>query len=364
MAVFRPSARKWRRRQFPTKPDALAFTRRLVQAAKLRSRRPVTVPSISRIWPEDGASPQDIALHSAAPLRPSPFPCVPEEPLVAPANWRDLPKTLAKPEFPEIKPEFVAAAQPEYEGLSPRYIRSSWAHIGYKAMGIYRKLYLDPPKTGLPEGYNLILTDSGLATGATHIFGVYPYPSSETPDPAARRRACPSLRREVCLYPTHAVIWAAYCSKLPMIPMKPTKLKVFLDPRPGARRASVLRLPIVPIAMPYPPTFFIVMQFVYNFRKSSFVNMVLPCAGYGLPQDHLVDPPTEVTMPLYAEALAKEYDLPHLCRLAKNVHGTYQNMVALGVVENRMWDALKYAWETVLAAMECAEKANLKEVEL
>ncbi|KAI0643811.1 hypothetical protein C8Q79DRAFT_1012367 [Trametes meyenii] len=358
MGVFRPLAHKWRKRRSPSKLDGIALSRRLVQAAKLRTRKPITIPSIARIWSQDKASPQDIALHTIAPLRPTPFPLVAEEPLVAPENWRDLPKTLAKPDLPEINPDFVAAAQPEYEGLIPRYIRSSWAHVGYKAMGIYRKLYLDPPKTGLPEGYNLILTDSGLLTCATHIFGVYPYASPGAPDPAARRRACPSSRREVCLYPTHAAIWAAYCAKLPMIPMKMTKLKVFLDTRGGVRGAGVLRLPIVPIAVPYPPMFFTVMQFVYTFRKSSFVNLVLPCAGYQLPQDRVHDPPAEVTIPQYAEALAKECDLLRLCQMAKNVHGTYQNMVALGVVENRMWDALDYAWTTVLTAMELVEKAK------
>ncbi|KAI9056421.1 hypothetical protein FKP32DRAFT_1615923 [Trametes sanguinea] len=258
--------------------------------------------------------------------------------------------------MPEVKAENVAMAQPGYDGLSPKYVRSGWSHTGYKVLGMYRKLYVDPPKTGIGEGYNLLLTDSGLANCATHIFAVYAYAPSGARDPATRRHKCPRWRREVCIYPTHAAIWAAYCSRLPPMPKKPTKLKVIADPRPGGRRAYVLRLPMVPVAIPYPPMFFPIKQFVYTYRKSSFVNLLLPCADFVLPPDNFHDPPPEQTIPRYAQALAEAFELRTLCKYAKNVHGAYRNMVALGVVEDRMWDALDYAWKTILTAMDISEK--------
>ncbi|OSD00447.1 hypothetical protein PYCCODRAFT_1453256 [Trametes coccinea BRFM310] len=300
-----------------------------------------------------------VHVQTIAPLRPTPFPPHPEEPLIEPEHWRHLPSKLARPEMPAVKAENVALAQPGYEGLTPKHVRSGWSHTGYKVLGMYRKLYLDPPKTGIGEGYNLLLTDSGLANCATHIFAVYAYaPPSAVPDPAARRHKCPRWRREVCIYPTHAAIWAAYCARLPPMPKKPTKLKVIADPRPGGRRAYVLRLPMVPVAVPYPPMFFPVMQFVYTYRKSSFVNLLLPCADFVLPPDNFHDPPPEQTIPRYAQALAESFELRTLCRYAKNVHGAYRNMVALGVVEDRMWDALDYAWKTILTAMDLSEKAT------
>ncbi|KAI0356968.1 hypothetical protein OH77DRAFT_185594 [Trametes cingulata] len=360
MGVLRSLTHKrvvWQR---PRKPDCRSFPRRLVLDAKLRARKVITISSISHIWPRD-PKPQEMSthVHTIAPLRPTPYPPFPDEPLVQPSDWRSLPTELVRPALPEINPAHIATVQPEYEGLSPKQIRSGWSHMGYKPLGMYRKLYVDPPKTGLPKSYNLLMTDAGLATCATHIFGVYTYAPVATGDPAARRHKSLQFRREVSIYPTHAAIWAAYCSRLPAILPKPVKLKVFIDPRPGMRKPSVLQLPIVPIAVPYPPTFFTIMMFVYTYRKSSFVNMLLPCADFRLPPDSLMDPPREVTMPMYARKLAESGDMLHLCQLAKNVHGTYRNMVALGVVEDRMWEALDYAWKTILTAMDLAEKAQM-----
>ncbi len=221
---------------------------------------------------------------------------------------------------------------------------------------MYRKIYIDPPKTALPEGYNLLMIDGGLVASATHIFGVYALAPPGTSDPAARRHKHPSFRRTVDLYPTHGAIWSAYCARLPQMAQQPTKLKVYNDPRPGARRASVLRLPIVPVPVPHPPSFHTLMQFIYTYRKSVLINTLLPCEGFALPPDQLTDPPPETTLPRYAEALAQKSTLLRLCQLAKNVHGAYRNMVCLGVVEPRMWDAIDYAWAAVLAAMDLVAK--------
>ncbi|KAI8989187.1 hypothetical protein BD414DRAFT_514856 [Trametes punicea] len=269
-----------------------------------------------------------------------------------------LPSKLETPTFPQVKPERVTIAQPAYEGLSPKQVRSGWSHMGYKVLGMYRKIYLDPPKPGLPDGYNLLVTDNGLANSATHILAVYPYAPPSTYGPAARRHKSFGFRREVCLYPTHAAIWAAYCSRLPEMPKKPSKLKIIADSRQATQRAFVLRLPMVPIALPCPPMFLPIMQFVYMYRRGRFVNALLPCSDFMLPPDHQLDPLPQEAIPQYAQALAATSDLPKLCRYAKNVHGAYRNMVALGVVEERMWEALHYAWETILTAMDLAEKAQ------
>ncbi|KAI0372430.1 hypothetical protein BV20DRAFT_1050760 [Pilatotrama ljubarskyi] len=359
MGVLRSFAHKrqvWNR---PRKPDCRSFPRRLVLVAKLRSRKVITISHISHIWPRAPA-PQEMSVHvhTIAPLKPTPYPPFPDEPLVQPSDWRTLPEKLGRPDLPEINPAHITQVQPEYEGLSPKQIRSGWSHMGYKPLGMYRKLYVDPPKTGIPEGYNLLMTDAGLATCATHIFCVYTYAPPATGDPATRRHKSLQFRREVSIYPTHAAIWAAYCSRLPAILPKPAKLKVFLDPRPGMRKPSVLRLPMVPIAVPYPPMFFPIMLFVYTYRKSSFIQLLLPCDDFKLPPDSPADPPPEVTIPIYAQKLAESCDLLRLCQLAKNVHGAYRNMVALGVVEDRMWEALDYAWKTVLTAMDLVEGAQ------
>lgn len=221
---------------------------------------------------------------------------------------------------------------------------------------MYRRIYIDPPKPAFPHEYNLLVTDKGLANCATHIFGICGYAPPGTFGPAARRKKCFRFLREVCIYPTHGAIWAAYCSRLPTLPQKPSRIKVLVDARPGRPRASCLRLPVVPITVPYPPMFFPIMQFVYTFRKATFVNTLL-ASEVGLSNEHEADPAPEKSIPQHARALADKCDLKKLCQLAKNVHGAYRNMVALGVVEDRMWDALNYAWDTVITAMELVEEA-------
>ncbi|KAI0327512.1 hypothetical protein GY45DRAFT_1108850 [Cubamyces sp. BRFM 1775] len=354
MGVFRnksPKRLAWRK---PTKHDCIAFPRRLMQAAKRGSRRPISIPQISRIWTPRGA-PKDGAAQAVAPTRPTQYPPYPSEPLVDPAQWRTLPRKLVRPDMPEIDPERIVAVQPGYESLLPHYIRNSWPHMNYKVLGMYRRIYIDPPKPAFPHEYNLLVTDKGLANCTTHVFGICTYAPPGTFGPAARRRSCFRFLREVCMYPTHGAIWAAYCSRLPTLPQKAPRIKVLVDARPGRPRASCLRLPVVPIAVPYPPMFFPIMMFVYTFRKSTFVNMLL-ASEVLLSHEHEADQAPERSIPQHARALAAKCDLRKLCQLAKNVHGAYRNMVTLGVVEDRMWDALNFAWDTVISAMELVEE--------
>ncbi|KAI0634169.1 hypothetical protein C8Q77DRAFT_1056489 [Trametes polyzona] len=289
-----------------------------------------------------------------------PYPAVPLEPLVEPEHWRTLPTKLVRPDMPDVKMENVLCAQPAFEGLTPKLVRSGWSHVAYKPMGIFRRVHIDSPKAALPKAENILLNFEGLAGCTTHAFAVYTYAPPGTFDPTARQRKVARFRRCVDIYPTHAAIWAAYCSRLPPMPSQPTKIKVYSDPR---RRAAVVRLPVVPIAVPYPPMFYFLQWFVYTYRKSTFINALLPCRKFQLPPDRLEDPPREVTVPLYARALADSYDLRRLCQMARNVHGMYRNMVALGVVETRMWDALEYTWDTLLSAMELVEQKKTEEAQ-
>ncbi|KAJ2964177.1 hypothetical protein NUW54_g14250 [Trametes sanguinea] len=80
MGALRPLARKrqiWRKPT--TNPDCRAFPRYLVQAAKLRARKPISIPQNTRIWPRK-TDPEDVHVQTIAPLRPTPFPPHPEEP--------------------------------------------------------------------------------------------------------------------------------------------------------------------------------------------------------------------------------------------------------------------------------------------
>ena len=56
------------------------------------------------------------------------------------------------------------------------------------------------------------------------------------------------------------------------------------------------------------------------------------------------------------EELSTEYSLLDLCRLAKSIHGTYQNMIALWMVDDLIWTSIDIAWRAVRRAMEIVEQ--------
>lgn len=215
---------------------------------------------------------------------------------------------------------------------------------------------MDPPKTALPPGYNVIMKDLGLATCATHVFGVYPYaPSAELGDPVSRQIARSlKYRREVALFPTHAAIWAAHCSRLPRITKEDNPIK--LVRKPGEKEAaSCVRLPVVPIPIPYPAKFFAIELYVYTLLGGLFIGHLLPCSEI----KYFMPPEAKVGDSFFTKLvndLANFYNLYDLCRLARNVYGAYQNMIVLGMVDDGIWEALDFAWQTVRKAMEIVDE--------
>ncbi|PIL28955.1 hypothetical protein GSI_09002 [Ganoderma sinense ZZ0214-1] len=70
--------------------------------------------------------------------------------------------SLERPPIPDIDPERVAYTQPQFKGLPPAHIRG---HVGVHEllMGLYDRIFVDPPKTRLPSWYNVVIKDLGLA---------------------------------------------------------------------------------------------------------------------------------------------------------------------------------------------------------
>ncbi|RPD56216.1 hypothetical protein L226DRAFT_574231 [Lentinus tigrinus ALCF2SS1-7] len=313
----------------------------------------------------------------------------PIKPLIEPRHWRSLPRTLERPPLGKINTANIASADPAYAGITPEKIREDFVANGAKILGPSKRdpqasLTVNADSEILPDHCDLTITESGVAMRPTHVFALYPTFDSAIQDarcsPHQLRLTYPQTRR-VVLRPSHSALWAAYCSKLPTITYEPVKVLTSStsgeDPEGPCSR---LRLPLVPLALPYTVGFDNLLLYMYSGCQKRFVSSML------LPIDTKVEikpqleawekfagfltlvPRTkknEAYWELHPEAadrlgalMAERYAFEDLCRLARNVWGTHQDAVCLGIVDVRLWEALEFAWTALLKAMEIADRVS------
>ncbi len=240
-------------------------------------------------------------------------------------------------------------------------------------------MWVCAPSATLEPFYDFFLMDLGLAAQPTHAFGVFPT-FSAAQDARCTPHQLPMAfpqRRRVTLNPAHGALWAAYCSKLPPMPYAPMQVALRTPGTKDQPTTSVVRLPLVPLPLPFPPGFYFLTRYIYTRIQWHFIaEMILPVDQQGdlgpeSPQlapwqeffdSVIVRPATERTEALrelhpgacdqLGALMARRYSMIELCCLARNVWGTYQNAVYLGMVDERLWEAIEFAWTAVLKAME------------
>ncbi|KAJ6565631.1 hypothetical protein DFH09DRAFT_1314926 [Mycena vulgaris] len=108
------------------------------------------------------------------------------------------------------------------------------------------------------------------------------------------------------ILPVHVLVLAAHCAKLPRLPPWAPA---------GSSRAASATLPVLPLTLPSPHAFAILHAFMYTHRLT----------------------PAFLTS-------ARSWGMQEL----------WQDMVALGVYDPELWDALDLAWEGILGALNLA----------
>ena len=245
------------------------------------------------------------------------------------------------------------------------------------------KLHVSAPSATLPDHYDFLLTDIGVAMRPTHAFAIYPTFSAAL-DARVSPKQLPSpfpKMREVEMLPTHGAMWAAHCAKLPPMGHKPIRLESKASPTAERPGLALVRLPLVPIPLPFPPGFLFLARFAYSGVQWHFVaEMLLPIddrydakAQIGSWDEFFeyitIIPRTEKTehvrklTPEGADKLgallARRYEFIDICRLARCVWGTHQNAVYLGMVDAKLWESFEFAWKAVLKALEIADAAAM-----
>ncbi|KAI0715184.1 hypothetical protein C8Q76DRAFT_795966 [Earliella scabrosa] len=259
--------------------------------------------------------------------------------------------------MPNINPAHIMAVKHEFSGIPAAHIRDGWVHL-YKrvplvavsvipACGTFR---MDWSTSALPTSYEVTLTDAGLAACVTHLFAVYPSPDSMRPNPTPPHLAHRDRdRSKVTLFPTHGVVWAAHSSRLPRLSRGGELSPITTTPQADKRLGTPVCLPLVPISLPSPETFWAIQVYVYSLAQGLFVALLLPTRGRRFMghRGELLDGALDILV----QDLAAEYSLPELSTLANSVHGAYKNMVTLGMVADGLWEAVNFAWRGLVMAM-------------
>ncbi|KAJ7736785.1 hypothetical protein DFH07DRAFT_927754 [Mycena maculata] len=270
----------------------------------------------------------------------------------ASSSYFQLPRTLVRPSFTEVSRTALLAASPELGNVSVEFIRKNLLATspqmisGTSALS-QSHLPTALPKSSLPPYLTVPFfppQDCGHPSYPTHALAI----SNASPSGPV------DMHDMHLIFPIHALVLAAHCSKLPQLPP------------PAPRAAASVHLPVLPLALPSAPAFSILLAFMYAHRLDAVLSALFP-----------VPPPflRKLTHKTVRAALQSGADLhllsAHLCTASgasvqvlmthtAHVKELWQDMVALGIDDAALWDTVELAYEIVLGALNLAVMAPPK----
>ncbi|KAJ7262755.1 hypothetical protein B0H12DRAFT_1321783 [Mycena haematopus] len=253
-----------------------------------------------------------------------------------------LPRSLVRPRLTPVSREALVAASPDLENVSVEYIRKNLLVAAPQMLAGTSALspsHLPAalPKSSLPPYFTVPFhppRSSAQPCYPTHAIAVSNGRSSGSDD--------------VLIFPVHALVLTAHCSKLQPFP----------PPAPCA--SSSVHLPVLPLALPSAPAFAILHAFMYSKRLDAVLNALFP-----VPTNFL----RALTHRTVRAALQSGADLhhlsAHLCTASSanvqilmthtaHVKELWQDMIALGIDDAALWDTVELAYEIVLGALNLA----------
>ncbi|KAJ7441210.1 hypothetical protein FB451DRAFT_1298914, partial [Mycena latifolia] len=268
----------------------------------------------------------------------------------APPPAMTLPRTLARPQFTDVSRDALAAAAPELAAIPAEFIRHGLRAKAPQMLAGIQALAPSHVPQALPRSH----LPPALTVPLRASAGPAPpsYPTHALAIAAAPAKGShPERDAPHAIFPVHAVVLAAHCAKLPRLPPAPP---------PAPSRAASATLPVLPLTLPSPQAFAILHAFLYTHRLAPALASLLP-----LPPAFL-EPLTHASLTAALDSPSTRHALAaHLCAAASgnlsvlmghagHVKELWQDMVALGVYDAELWDALDLAWEVVLGALNLA----------
>jgi len=157
-----------------------------------------------------------------------------------------------------------------------------------------------------------------------------------------------SANEHVLMFPIHSIVLASQCSSLPRLPNS------------SLPSSSTLHAPVLPLALPSPAAFKILHTYLYNHSLGGVLQALFPLPSgfvqslsHNTIQSTLASGTTLHQLSSYLCSSAGS-SLQGLTTYAAHVKELWQDMVALGLYDPELWDAVDLAWEVVLGALNLA----------
>ncbi|KAF8584617.1 hypothetical protein K439DRAFT_1345767 [Ramaria rubella] len=227
-----------------------------------------------------------------------------------------LPKQLPRPIFRPISPAAIAAVTPELSEVPIEYIQQQLHAVGEQMYTTTTKITAQCPGGRLPRELEVVINDIS-SEAPTHVFATYSAPSV-------------FQKQRVTLHPVHALVFASQCAHLPHLHVPPSS---------SVEGANTITLPILPLRLPSPRTFTLLLAYLYTHRTHDILSALLPI------------PPNVSSPPEISQKLADTCTLPALVALAQTTHELWSNVAALGIFDDALWRAIDDVWAALLGAL-------------
>jgi hypothetical protein len=209
--------------------------------------------------------------------------------------------------------------------MSSPSLKTSEANVGLRLFNVAATTVMDPCHDRLPRRLEVLVKDLSADT-PTHLFAVHSKPITR-----------------VTLYPVHALVFAAHCAHLPPIP--------HTNSAAPTEDGKKIVLPVVPFCLPNPPTFLMLLDYLYTKRGNYLLAALLPILPRG--------PKPSLTQ--LSQTLAASYPVHALLSFAAKVHGLWSNVVVLGVFDKKLSQIIEVAWKVLLDALAISPGASWTE---
>ncbi|TCD63196.1 hypothetical protein EIP91_005863 [Steccherinum ochraceum] len=241
----------------------------------------------------------------------------------------EQPRILCPPDdkFGVIHRESLTWIDPELDDMPLAFIRQSLEvedcgpMMQRVCMGIRSKL----PQSSVPETIEVQATNIESQM-PTHMLAVFPHPSVRAP--------------AVTIYPIHDIIFAAYCARWPRLPQS--------DPLPPVEVGEKFDLPVASINLPYPKAFPLLAHYLYTREEKIVMKNLLPLIPVAALRGLTAEQRNATE---FGAVLARLYSMEALVAKAQQVIGFYHNLLALEILDGRLWQELCASWNITRHAL-------------
>ncbi|KAG7095985.1 hypothetical protein E1B28_006668 [Marasmius oreades] len=257
-----------------------------------------------------------------------------------------LPRKLSRPEYEEVSKRAIIAASPEMargDIPPPEYIQQGLLAQTSQLMSGLSSLAPSHLPSSLPSSH----------LPAFLTIPLRPPTSSTTPHYPTHALAVSSSNNpeaQALIIPIHALVVASHCARFPEIRAPSSRLQ-----------GHNLQLPVIPITLPSPGAFTVLVNYMYSHRLDKVLKELLSPMPSGFMSNlsrrdirDILD--SRSTLHELSKYLCEhdQYSLQQLTARTVRVRDVWYDLVALGLHAPELWDALDLAWEVILGALNIA----------